>query len=115
RCARTLTHSYIWNPWSDGVLEFKNESMDGLTFNAMKTAAERNNCIRSRVQLFLQRTPHEFYDLVKDPFERNNLFESSQECDELSRLRSLLAEHMRSTQDPLLAHPLFKSSSSLRS
>jgi hypothetical protein len=45
---------YIWNGWSDGKTQFRNESMSGLTFKAMKNANDPK--IRARADFYLHRT-----------------------------------------------------------
>jgi N-sulfoglucosamine sulfohydrolase len=102
RCVRTKNASYIFNAWSDGKKSFKNESMGGLTFNAMREAAKNDSAIASRVEWFLHRRPEEFYDLEADPHERASKFDDAARRDEIARLKDLLAKQMKATNDPLL-------------
>jgi N-sulfoglucosamine sulfohydrolase len=104
RCVRTHKHSYIWSPWSDGKTRFKNESMQGLTFNALEQAGTEVPSIQQRVNQFLYRAPEEFYDLENDPFERNNLISDSNSQKKIQEMNQILLEHMQKTQDPLLSH-----------
>ena len=64
---------YIWNGWSDGETQFRNESMSGLTFKAMANAEDPE--ARARADFFLHRTREELYDLRKDPNCLNNLLD----------------------------------------
>jgi len=47
--------------------------------------------------------PLELYDLRQDPYERRNLAADQSHAEILKQLRARLLEHMRKTQDPLLA------------
>ena len=64
---------YIWNGWSDGETQFRNESMSGLTFKAMANSDEP--AARERADYFLHRTREELYDIRKDPNCLHNLLD----------------------------------------
>lgn len=102
RCVQTKDYGYIYNPWSDGEVAFENESMSGLTFNAMKEAAERDKDIAHRVDLFLYRQKEEFYEYCKDPDGLNDLSQEENYAKEMNELRHLLLESMTNSNDPLL-------------
>jgi N-sulfoglucosamine sulfohydrolase len=102
RCIRTRKFSYIWSSWADGQTRFRNESMQGLTFNALEQAGTEDPEIQQRVNQFLYRAPEEFYDLEKDPSERNNLIADSNFQTEIKKLKQLLFSQMQKTQDPLI-------------
>jgi len=102
RCIRTATSSYIFNTWSDGRRKFRNESMSGLTFKAMQDAAQSNATVAGRVEMFLHRRPQEFYDLARDPHERKNEIDNPDYHQEIGRLKELLHQQMKATNDPLL-------------
>ena len=102
RSVRNATRSYIFNAWSDGNTEFRNEPMGGLTWNAMKTAGEKDPGIAERCEFYLHRVPEEFYDLEADPDELNNLISSPTHRTEVDRLRTALLDMMTATKDPLL-------------
>ncbi|MCB9881765.1 MAG: sulfatase [Planctomycetes bacterium] len=89
---------YIWNAWADGETRFRNESQSGLTMKAMQRAAEEDEAIAARVQLFLFRQPEELYDRLLDPNALHDL--SKKEGPRRNRLRATLLEHLRSTGDP---------------
>jgi N-sulfoglucosamine sulfohydrolase len=101
RAVRTAKYGYLFSPWSDGELIFKNESQSGLTFNAMKRAAVDDSVIALRVELFLKRTLHEFYDYENDPQALNNLVNDSSLKEDLERHRRLMLEKMKESRDPL--------------
>jgi N-sulfoglucosamine sulfohydrolase len=68
-------YGLIWNGWSDGETTFRNESMSGMTWKAMASAAEDDPALAKRTQHYLFRTPMEFYDYQKDPDALNNLID----------------------------------------
>ncbi|MFP6769362.1 MAG: hypothetical protein VB859_14400, partial [Planctomycetaceae bacterium] len=94
---------YIFNAWSDGKTQFRNESQSGLTMNAMKKAAANNPEIAARVRLFLYRTTEELYDYENDPDALRNLADDPAHQQTLRRLRLQLQQHMTLTNDPQLA------------
>jgi len=95
RCVRTKNSSYIFNTWSNGKLAFRNESMAGLTFNAMKEEAAKDPVLEARVEMFLHRRREEFYDLRSDPHERRDRFADPACKHEIGRLKELLMTQMR--------------------
>lgn len=102
RSVRTATRSYIFNAWSDGKTEFRNEAMSGLTWNAMVEAGKSDPKIAARCNFYLYRVREEFYNLVDDPYELNNLISSQEYRKEIDQLRADLLEMMKETGDPLL-------------
>lgn len=110
---------YIWNGWSNGRKEFRNECMQGLSWPAMEAAAANDSAIADRVDLFRYRVPEELYDLRDDPDCLSNLAgqqgrdgqDEQDEQDERERREEVqVALHqqrratyawMRRTQDPL--------------
>ncbi len=102
RCIQNKQFGYIFNPWSDGLKEFKNESQSGRTMNAMTEAAEDSEDIAARVQLFLYRVPEEFYDFRNDPDALVNLIDYPDYQDEINKLREELENWMLKTGDPAL-------------
>ncbi|MCB1130635.1 MAG: sulfatase [Verrucomicrobiae bacterium] len=62
---------YIWNGWADGKTEFRNESMSGLTFQAMKNSGDP--AIRARAGFYLHRCREELYQIRNDPDCLHNL------------------------------------------
>lgn len=94
RCVQDRRFGYIFNPWSDGEREFKNESQAGRTFKAMQQAGEGNTEIADRVNLFQYRVVEELYDFEKDPDALHNLVDDPECRGELNRLRGELEEWM---------------------
>ena len=92
----------IWNAWSDGKKEFKNESMNGLTWHTMVEVARTDPAVAGRVKDFQYRAPFEFYDYKKDPDALNNLIDDPVSKALIESYRIRLAEHMRKTNDVAL-------------
>jgi len=101
RCVQTRSHGYIFNPWSDRVRVFKNESQSGRTFPAMREAAESEPDVARRVDFFLHRTVEEFYHFETDPDALDNRIA---DCDSphLQQLQARLEAWMQETADPAL-------------
>lgn len=95
-------YSLIFMPWSNGSVEFKVESMQGLTFEAMKRAAETNPKIALRVKQYIEGVPLAFYDLQKDPDQRVNVISHPEHRERVEKMRHLLLDYMKRTEDPQL-------------
>jgi len=93
---------YIYNGWSNGIKEFRNESMQGLTFDAMHRASMVDQGIKARVELLIHRVKEELYDIVKDPECLINLVEESKYAEELLHFRNRMLSYMKDTQDGYL-------------
>lgn len=106
RCMQNERYAYIYNAWSDGERQLKNESMSGRTFAAMQAAAKEDPALAARVHHFLHRTPEELYDKQADLNVRHNLIADAQYAGELTDLRLRMEEEMRRSTDPLL--PAFR-------
>lgn len=103
RAVQDAEYGYIWNGWSNGKTVFRNESQSGRTMAAMKKAAANDPQIAARVELFLHRTPEEFYHYAKDPNALTNLAGVAEQQERVARYRQALLEEMRKTDDPQLA------------
>lgn len=102
RCIQNRKYGYIYNAWSDGEKEFKNESQTGLTWKAMVKAGENDSSISERCTFFQKRVREEFYDFEKDPDALNNLIDNPEYKDEIEKMRKLLHCEMDKYRDPLL-------------
>jgi N-sulfoglucosamine sulfohydrolase len=100
---RTKTRSLMFHAWVDGTPRFRVESMNGLTYAALAEAAKSDPRIKARVEQYVAGTPLAFYDLERDPDERNNLIRDPRYQAEIERLSGLLIRHMERTSDPQLA------------
>ncbi|KAB8195436.1 sulfatase-like hydrolase/transferase [Nonomuraea phyllanthi] len=91
--------SYIWNAWSDGLLEYRAENMSGLTWPAMLA----DPAVAARVDFYLHRTPEELYDLHDDPHALRNLAGDTRPeiVAALDTRRAALDAWMRATGDPM--------------
>ena len=102
RCVQDKRFGYIFNPWSDGVRAFKNESQSGRTWPAMVQAAADKADIAARVKMFSYRTPEELYDFQADPDALHNLAGDPKYKAQLDAMRQTLRDWMVRTQDPAL-------------
>jgi N-sulfoglucosamine sulfohydrolase len=109
RSAITKRHVYCFNAWSNGKRRYWAEPMVGLTFNAMKRAAENDPAMAARVRHLEYRTIEEFYDLQKDPYCLNNLLEknssekiSKSNREQLAYLQEKMRDWMVDLNDPIL-------------
>ncbi|MEK6231666.1 MAG: hypothetical protein N2A42_07425, partial [Luteolibacter sp.] len=95
---------YIWNGWADGETQFRNESMSGLTYKAMKAAAKTDTAIAARVKLYDHRVREELYDVRIDPFCLNNLITKPNDkfSPRTSAMTKALWHQMKDTDDPQL-------------
>lgn len=101
RCVQNKRFGYIYNDWSDQEYVFRNESQNGLTFNAMQCAAEHDEEIAARVRLFQYRVKEELYDFANDPDALVNLIHRPEYGDIAKDLRLQLLYVMSSTHDPI--------------
>lgn len=100
RCLQDARFGYIRNAWSDGEMVFHNESQQGLTFRAMRKAAETDLAIAERVKLFQQRVPEELYDFAADPNALRNLANDPAYTQVLHSMRQQLKAALVKAQDP---------------
>lgn len=103
RCIRTKDFSYMFHAWPDGTPQFRVEAMNGLSYQAMAKAGEKDARIKARVQQLVVGAHEQFFDLRKDPDERVNLMNDKAHRAEIDRLRQLLLAHLERTEDPQLA------------
>lgn len=102
RCVQTKKYGYIFNDWSDGETKFFNESMTGLTFNAMVKEGQKNSQVDQRVNMFLHREKEEFYDFENDPNALVNLIDNKEYKDLVDKHKKYLFEDMKRSNDPKL-------------
>ena len=69
----------------------------------MRDAAARDPAVAARVNHYTFRSPEELYDYRRDPDARENLIGRREHAATADRLRAMLLEHLRSTDDPQLA------------
>lgn len=102
RCVQDKRYAYIYNAWSDGETVFMNESMAGLTFDAMKEAAETDDHIAARVALYQYRVREELFDYQADPDALDNLIDSPLHRERAAAFRGKMRDYMEASQDELL-------------
>jgi len=86
---------YIYNAWSDGEYQFRNDSQSGIAFKGMVEAGKTNPDIQKRVDLLWYRVPEEFYDLENDPNALNNLVHNPEYAELVQQYRQELLEWMK--------------------
>ncbi len=101
RCLQDRRYGYLYNAWSDGERAFRNEAQSGLSFPAMRQAAETDKAIAARVRLFLYRVPEEFYDFEADPCALRNLIAEPEMQDRIRLFRAAMLEQLVAAEDPL--------------
>jgi N-sulfoglucosamine sulfohydrolase len=103
RVVQTKKSSFVITPWSDGKNRlFGIDSMGGLSLKAMEAAAETNPRIKKRVDQYVLGYPMAFYDLEKDPDQRENEIANPAYRAEIKRLQIILMDYMVKTNDPQL-------------
>ena len=100
RSVQDLKFGYIFNPWSDNIVTYKNAN-EGEVINAMQALTE-NEEIQARVALHRHRVVEEFYDLKNDPNCLVNLANNDDYKTEMKKYRKILKAKMRQNGDPLL-------------
>lgn len=95
-------YGYIFNAWADGETVFRNESQNGLTWQAMRRNGETNPEIAARVELFQHRVPEELYDYENDPDALHNLIDDPAYAEDAKRMRDMLQKELEKLDDPLL-------------
>lgn len=103
RAIQEARYAYLFNSWPDGKTRFLNESMSGLTFKAMESAAGKDEPLAARVKHFRFREAEEFYDLESDPHQLKNLFGDPKYEAEAKRLKGMLRQEMERSADPELS------------
>lgn len=99
RSVTSKKYVYIYNGWSDGEIKFRNESMSGLTFEAMIEAAKTDVEIQKRVDLYLYRVKEELYDIENDSDCLVNLLDNEAYTDVLNNYRLRMKYYMHKSQD----------------
>lgn len=102
RAVTSKQYIYIYNGWSNGTLQFRNESMQGLTFDAMENAAQNDKAIKDRVALLQFRVKEEMYDIIQDPECLHNLIEVVPYIHKIKYFQKRMLSYMQKTQDGFL-------------
>lgn len=98
RSVRSRTHKLILNLKHDQA--FANACTSSPEFVSMVEAADAGDqAARLAVQRYQHRPAVEFYDLVRDPLEMNNLADDARHAETIATLRAQLAAWMKSQGD----------------
>ena len=101
RALQNGKYGYIYNPFANDEFWYRNNN-EGLAMKAMNEAAEKDEVIRARVDLFRYRLPEEFYDLEKDPDCLHNLIDNPEYKEFIAEMQAQLVAEMERTDDPML-------------
>lgn len=102
RCVQDKQYAYIYNAWSGGENQYRTETMSGLSFRAMKEAAQTDDKIAGRVNFYLNRVKEELYDYKKDPHALCNLAEQPEYHVMMTAFRKSMHQYMEESKDELL-------------
>jgi N-sulfoglucosamine sulfohydrolase len=102
RCIQDKEYGYIFNAFSDGKFDYKNNN-EGLTFKAMEAAGKSDPTIQERVDMFRHRVVQEFYNLKEDPGCTKNLIGSAAHQERIAKYQGRLREWMVETNDHNIA------------
>ena len=98
RSVRSRSYKLIWNLQHDQ--EFTNACTKSAEFKSMVKAAEDGNEIaKQAVRRYQVRPEYEFYDVVNDPMEMNNLADRSEYKSDIAKLKTRLNDWMKSQGD----------------
>ena len=86
---------YIYNAWSDGKYQFRNDSQAGIAFKGMAEAGKTDPDMQKRVDLLWYRVPEEFYDLENDPDAQHNLVHDPAYTEQVKQYRQDLLKWMQ--------------------
>ncbi len=100
RCIQNEDFGYIYNFWSDGKTRISGDATGGLTWRAMRDAAETDPEIAKRVALFKHRVPEELYNFKEDPDGLINLVNDPAYANDLKILRKRMLKFMKKYHDP---------------
>jgi len=91
---------YIYNFWSDGTRTMTGDATGGITWKAMVKAAETDQEISKRVELYKHRVREEFYDLKNDPDALHNLIDDPDYSKKINEFRERMLQAMKQYNDP---------------
>jgi len=93
RCVRTTNYKYIRN--------FKRVPLLLLPQDISESQSAKSEEVKVKIQQIAPQ--EELYDVVHDPYEKDNLVSESKYADILNELRVKLSEFMKRTNDPILS------------
>ena len=104
RAIQDHRYSLIYQPWSDGQLRLRVDSMSGLTLAAMERGGNSDPRLAERVKNYVFGVPVSFFDLQTDAGQRNNLIDDPQHRARIAHMRDALLREMERTGDPQLGN-----------
>ncbi len=102
RGVETADYLYLFNPWSDGVNQFRTATQGTVSYKRLQQLAKTDEKIAARLDLFDHRVVEEFYDMKNDRDCLVNLIDSKEHAEALTKHRALLEKWMRDTGDHAL-------------
>ena len=102
RAIQTEKYLYLFNAWSDGERLMATATNGTATWRTMKKLAVKNPDIAKRVDLMAHRVVEEFYDVTNDPDCLNNLVNSPERAEELTRHQESMRKMIQGTGDHIL-------------
>jgi N-sulfoglucosamine sulfohydrolase len=102
RGAISLKWNYVFNAWATGTHEFRSATMNHKAYKSMKKFSEQDDAVKQRVDMLINRTVEELYDLEADPNCLHNLATDEAYQEVLEEMRQALRKHMVETRDYLL-------------
>ncbi len=102
RAVETPRYLYLFNPWSDGVNEFKTATQGTVSYKRLSALAKDDAAIAARLQLFKFRVPEELYDVQNDPDCLVNLINDPAHEVALLDLQTRMGKFMKESGDHAL-------------
>lgn len=103
RAVLSKDYSYICNLWSDGVRKFATATRGMATTAEMeRLAAEGDEYMKQRSDLFSFNVPEQFFDLNKDADALNNLIDHPEYKALIAQYQKQMVKVMKSSNDPML-------------
>jgi uncharacterized sulfatase len=97
RSIRSKKFKYVWNFTPD--VKFQNACTQSDIFESWRQKAATDPDAADKVRRYEHRAGEELYDIIKDPYEWNNLADNPKYAQVKTELRNRLLDWMRSTGD----------------
>jgi uncharacterized sulfatase len=97
RSIRSRKYKYVWNFTPE--VKFTNACTKSSIFESWREKAATDPDAAEKVRRYQHRPGEELYDIIKDPYEWNNLADNPDYAEVKARLRNRLLEWMRATGD----------------
>ncbi len=97
RSIRSRKYKYVWNFTPE--VKFTNACTKSSIFESWREKAKTDSDAAEKVRRYQHRPEEELYDIIKDPYEWNNLADDPEYAEVKIRLRNRLLEWMRAVGD----------------